>query len=273
MKLGAMLGDQIRVRNKKRRNIAKVNIDLCFPTLSDAEKEKMLQDHFQNYGRGLLDMGLIMMATKERIERFSHVVGAENFDSLGADQNIILITYHTTTLDMCSSSMLADRKLVSMMKRDKNPVLNWFLYRARTRYKNARVFMRDESLLGIIKGMNEGRMCYLIPDEDFGDGKHTVFAPFFGQTRATLNVVSRMAKIANAVVIPSICRLVPETGRYVTTVSPPIENFPRGDWVADATAINQAMEKLIMQAPDQYMWTFRWFKTQPRDLPNPYDIQ
>ena len=22
---------------------------------------------------------------------------------------------------------------------------------------------------------------YIIPDEDFGDGKHTVFAPFFGQ--------------------------------------------------------------------------------------------
>ena len=167
--------------------------------------------------------------------------------------------------------MLGGVEVVSMMKQDKNPVINWFLYRSRTRYKKARVLMRDESLRGIIGGMKEGKLCYFIPDEDFGDGRHTVFAPFFGQQRSTLKIVSRLARITGAVVIPSICKLDSATGRYRTTVSPPLENFPSDSDIEDATIINRAMEKLILNAPEQYMWTFRWFRTQPDGKENPYD--
>ena len=261
MSIGAWLGDQTRKRNAKRRHIAEVNIRLCFPHLSELEMDQMLIDHFQSYGRGLVDMGLMLMAKKERIEKYSRVVGLENMTGQPDGKRIILITYHTTTLDMCSSSMMADIKLVSMMKREKNPLLNWFLHRARTRYKNAEVFMRDQGLRGIVAGMKQGKTCYLIPDEDFGEGPHSVFAPFFGQPRATLNIVSRLAKAMDAAVIPLICRLEPDTGHYVTTVAPALENFPGEDLEQDVVTMNRAMEALINQAPEQYLWTFRWFKT------------
>lgn len=272
MRLGAMVGDWTRSHNDKRRHIAETNIDLCFPDLSEAERAKMVVDHFRCYGQGLVDMGLIMMGTRERVEKFSDVIGFENITNLPKSQKGILISYHTTTLDMCSSSMLADVDLISMMKRDRNSFLNWFLYRSRTRYKKAIVLMRDQSLRGIIHGMNNGRLCYFIPDEDFGDGKHTVFAPFFNQPRATLNIVSRLAKTTNAVIIPSICKLIPETGRYQTTVLPPLKGFPGGNYVEDATMINKAMEKLILNAPEQYLWTFRWFKTQLNNAAGPYKL-
>ena len=89
-------------------------------------------------------------------------------------------------------SFMTEIDLVSMMKRDKNPVLNWFLYRSRMRHRKVKVYMRDQGLRRIIHGMNAGRTCFLVPDEDLGAGKHTVFAPFFGQDRATLNTVGRL---------------------------------------------------------------------------------
>ncbi len=233
----------------------------------------MVVEHFRCYGCGLVDMGLIMMGTKHRIRKFSEVKGFEHIQALSDTKKGILVTFHTTTLDMCSSSMLADVDVISMMNRDKNPLLTWFLHRARTRSKRAIVLMRDESLRGIIEGLSQGRVCYFIPDEDFGDGKHSVFAPFFGQQRSTLNIVSRVSKATNAVVIPCISRLDPHSGRYHTEVSPPLVNFPSGDQVKDATTINQAMEKLILVAPEQYLWTFRWFRTRPDGKPNPYSSE
>ncbi len=271
MRLGAWVGDQTRLRNSKRRHIAKTNIDICFPELNEFQRSEMLKAHFRCYGCGLVDLGLIMMAKKERIEKFSEVHGVEHLTPNNPEQRVILVTYHTTTLDMCSSSMLADIELVSMMKREKNPLLNWFLHRSRTRYKNARIFMRDQSLRGILEGMKQGRLCYLIPDEDFGEGPNTVFAPFFAQPRATLNIVSRLARATNAIVLPAISRLDSDTGRYVTTVLPALENFPGDSHEADAAAINQAMENLIRQAPEQYLWTFRWFRTL-QDGSDPYDL-
>ena len=63
---------------------------------------------------------------------------------------------------------------------------------------------------------------------------------------------------------------MPETGHYVTTLLPPLDNFPTGDQVRDASTMNEAMEKLIGEAPEQYLWTFRWFQTRPGEMENPY---
>ena len=270
MGLGTWVGDQMRRRNAKRRHIAEVNIALCFPHLSAQQQSQMVIDHFRCYGRGLVDMGLIMMGKVPRVKTFCDVEGFEHIEDNLGKPGVIVISYHTTTLDMCSTSMLSDIEVVTMMKRDRNPVLNRFLYRSRTRGHKADLFMRDQSLRGIVEGLKKGKLCYIIPDEDFGEGRHSVFAPFFGQPRSMLTLISRLAKRSGAVVVPSICRLVPETGRYVTTVAPPLENFPEQDETLNATRINQAMEKLIMQAPEQYLWTFRWFRTQDSEGDDPY---
>ena len=131
--------------------------------------------------------------------------------------------------------------------------------------------MRDQGLRPLVRSMRAGRACFYIPDEDFGDAKYTVFAPFFGVQTSTLTMASRLARITGALVVPSATRLDSKTGRYVMTIGDPLENFPGSVEQADATALNQAMEALIRQVPDQYMWTFRWFRTQPDGQPSPYD--
>ena len=271
MRMGNWLGDRVRQNSAKRRHITKVNIRLCFPELSQEHRRQMLIDHFRCYGRGLLDMGLVMMGSKKRIKMNAEVLGMEYITSNLDSPGVILVTFHATTMEMCSCSILMDTPLVSMMKRDSNPVINRFLYRARTRFNNAKVYMREQSLRGILKGMNEGRLCFLVPDEDFGEGKHTVYAPFFGQLRSTLNIVGRIASRTGAVVVPCFCRLDAQTGRYTTTVSPPLTDFPGNNFSEDAVCVNNAMEKLIREVPEQYLWTFRWFKTRPGGLLNPYD--
>lgn len=271
MALGAWVGDQIRLRNSKRRHIAQVNIQMCFPELDDRETETLLQQHFRSYGQGLVDMGFKLMSTISRVEKHCSIVGLENLVGHPPRTRIIVVTYHTPSLDLFTCSLLAEVEMVTMMKRDKNPILNWFLYHGRSRFKNSEVYMRDQGLRGILSGMKKGKLCGLVPDEDLGDGPNTVFAPFFGQTRATLNIVSRLAQSADAVVLPAVVQLNPKTGHYTTTVHPPLPSFPGANQTEDATRLNDAMEVLIRQAPEQYLWTFRWFRTSA-DGVDPYGL-
>jgi KDO2-lipid IV(A) lauroyltransferase len=270
MVLGAWVGDQIRVRNFKRRNIAQVNIRMCFPELDDQEAETLLKQHFRSYGQGLVDMGFKLMSTNRRVEKYSSIAGLENLTGHPTGARIIMITYHTPSVDFFTS-VLSKQKMVVMMKRDNNPVLNWFLFHGRSRFQNTELFMRDQGLRGILSGMKKGKLCGLIPDEDLGDGPNTVFAPFFGQTRATLNIVSRLAQTTGAVVIPSIVHLDPNTGHYKTIINPPLQGFPGANHVEDSTRLNAAMEALIRQAPEQYLWTFRWFRTSVEGV-DPYGL-
>ena len=272
MAAGGLMGDQLRARNAKRRRFAEINLALCFPELSARERRRLLVEHFRQYGRGLLDMALVLWARPARIDALCRLERRDWLRELSRRQRVIVVAYHLTTLDMSGSILARVHPSVSMMKRDRNALLTWQLWKGRTHLDraNIRVLMRDQGLRPLVRAMRAGRVCFFIPDEDFGKYKRSVFAPFFGMQTATLTVVSRLAKLTGACVVPSATRLDPRTGRYEMTLGEPLENFPGADAQADATALNRAMEALIRRAPAQYMWTFRWFKTRPDGGPSPY---
>ena len=59
---------------------------------------------------------------------------------------------------------------------------------------------------------------------------------------------------------------------YKIIVLPGLENFPSGDDKYDVTRINQMVEKMVMIAPEQYLWMHKRFKTRPNvDDPSLYD--
>ena len=104
-------------------------------------------------------------------------------------------------------------------------------------------------------------MCYYMPDEDFGTTS-SLFVPYFGILTSTLTTLGRMAAIGKATVIPVMGVLKKEGGTEIT-VFPPLESFPNGDQEQEAIKMNQALEACVRLAPEQYMWTQRWFRTRP----------
>jgi len=269
---GGYLGDLLRRRNAKRRRIAEVNLAMCFPELSAAARQQLLVRHFRHYGRGVLDMALALWGSRARVDRWCALQRRDELRALLRRGRVIVVAYHQTTLDIGGGILARAHPCVSMMKRDRNPLVTWQLWRGRTHLDraNIRVLMRDEGLRPLLRELRAGRLCFFIPDEDFGLSRHSVLAPFFGVPTATLTVVSRLARLSGATVLPSATVLEPRTGRYVMTLGAPLENYPSGDAAADAAALNRAMEGLIRRAPAQYLWTFRWFKTRADGAPNPY---
>ncbi|MEO1864135.1 MAG: lipid A biosynthesis acyltransferase, partial [Pseudomonadota bacterium] len=51
----------------------------------------------------------------------------------------------------------------------------------------------------------------------------------------------------------------------------PLKDFPSGNDKADTTAMNAAIENCITQAPDQYLWVHKRFKTRPPGEPSLYN--
>ncbi|GAL03767.1 lipid A biosynthesis lauroyl acyltransferase [Photobacterium aphoticum] len=51
---------------------------------------------------------------------------------------------------------------------------------------------------------------------------------------------------------------------------PPLDKFPHHDPDAAAAYVNKAVERSIMEAPEQYMWLHRRFKTRPEGEPSLY---
>ncbi|MEL0618713.1 lipid A biosynthesis acyltransferase, partial [Cobetia marina] len=70
-------------------------------------------------------------------------------------------------------------------------------------------------------------------------------------------------RMTGAPVMPWMFHRNPDNRTYTREYLPALDNFPRGDDVADATRINAFIEGASRKHPEQYLWLHRRFKTRP----------
>lgn len=255
---------------RKRREIARVNLKLCFPQLDEAARERLLRQHFYYRLRSVLDYGVLWWGSARRIGKLIHTRGEDHLRlPYEAGRPVILLTCHSLMLDFGAAHLVLRYRGIGVVKPARNALVDWMMQRGRRRFLST-LYARGRGLRDVIAGLRAGAFLYYLPDEDQGDRRAT-FAPFFGVPAATLTALSRLVRITDAVVVPAYTRYVAGTGRYEQTLLPALDNFPSGDLQRDAARMNQVIEQLIALAPEQYMWTMRRFRTRPDGGSNPYD--
>lgn len=268
--IGNALGALLYVLIVPRRRVVHTNLQLAFPELSEEERRRMARRLFANLGRTLLERGLLWWAPRERLERLVHVDGeARVRDLLAARRPVILMAPHFVGLDMGGTRVTMLFDIVSIYARQRNRVIDHWLYHGRSRFGDQLLQPRHESVRATVKAMKAGRPFYYLPDMDHGR-KESVFVPFFGVRTATITGLPRFARMAGAAVVPCITRLLPGGQGYLLSFGEPWENFPSGDLEADVARMNSEIEALVRTMPDQYYWVHKRFKTRPKGEKKPY---
>jgi Kdo2-lipid IVA lauroyltransferase/acyltransferase len=259
--MGNGLGVLLHAVGKERREVALINLRLCFPELSESQRSQLVRKHFKMFARGLLERTILWWSSAVRINSLIRVEGIEHFEEI-KNKSSILLTPHFVGMDVGGQWIAQQTDTVCMYANQKNMYLTDLLLKKRARFRQQRLFSRQQGLRPILKGMREGHPFIYPPDQDQGvrDG---AFIPFFGVPAATMTSLPRIAQMTSAKVVPSITRLLPGGAGYVLTFYPAWENYPSGDDVADARRMNEFIEQRILEMPEQYFWLHKRFKTRP----------
>ncbi len=269
-RLGHALGVALFAFAGRRRRIVLVNLGLCFPELSAAQREDLARAHFKVLGRSLLERSLLWWASRERLARLTRVEGAERIGELSAaGRPVLMLTPHFVGLDAGGIGIAMRYDSASIYAEQSDPVFDRLLYRGRRRFGDQLLLSRQDSVRASIKAMKAGRPLYYLPDMDFG-ARDSIFVPFFGVPAATIPGLSRLARLADAAVVPVITRILPGGQGYVVTVGEPWTDFPTADIVADTRRMNAWIEDAVRTMPEQYYWVHRRFKTRPAGEARPY---
>ncbi len=266
--LGAGLGRLMYWALPSRRQIARINLTLCFPGLEQRERERMMKATFRSIGISVLESGLAWWGARERLEPLCHLSGLEHLQAAQEHgKGVILLSAHITCLEIGGRLLSFHQPFQVMYKQQRNPLFERLLKRSRERHYQRAVQRHD--VRGMLKGLKQNLVCWYAPDQDFGS-RNAVFVPFFGVPTATVTATSRFAALSGGAVVPFFPRRRADGSGYELTIQPALENFPSGDDAADTARINRLIEEQVRLAPEQYLWLHRRFRTRPPGEKNPY---
>lgn len=261
--LGSGLGALAYRLGKSRRNIALKNIQACFPEFSKERCEEINRQHFALVGQSVFTTPANMWIDAERFRKRVHIVERASYDkALAEGRNIILLAPHFVGLDAGGYAVSQDRPAITMYQYAKNPLMDEIVKRGRARYGGT-LIERKAPLRQVIKAIKKGDPFYYLPDQDAG--RKGIFVPFFHTLASTIPALGKFAKLTNAVVIPVRTSVLPKGQGYEVRFGEPLEDYPSGDDTIDTTRMNQAIEAMVREAPEQYFWVHKRFKTRPEN--------
>ncbi len=266
---GASLGRLFFLMNAKRRKVAYINLELCFPHWPLKKRKQVVFDHFKRYGQAIVDLGMLSLSTEERLNSLMNIKGIENFrKARNAGHAVIFLTPHLVGVDITGTLLARHMPISTMMRDQKNSVLNNRMIANRARF-GLKLYSRSQGLLPLVRNLKRKISCYYIADEDFGES-NSIFVPFFGVPVATLNTLGRMAHMTDAKVLPIRSCLDSRSGQYNITIDEALADYPTDNEYTNARRMNAVFEAMILEAPEQYLWTLRWFKSRPDNGSPPY---
>lgn len=113
----------------------------------------------------------------------------------------------------------------------------------------------------MIKALKHGESVGLLPDQVPPQGMG-MNVPFFGRDAYTMTLSVRLVQQTGATVLLAWGERLPWGRGYRVHVQPMAQALPAA--LSDAVAaVNQAMETLVLQCPQQYLWGYARYK-QPR---------
>jgi len=268
-RLGALIGDLLFLYKKKRRNITLINLHLCFPQWPESQRHRVARQHFRNYARSVLERGILWWASEARLRRLIRVEPRVPLDEIAAKPTILLCP-HFVSLDVAGVAVMLESSLCSIYSKQLNDVFDEVLRKGRSRFRPVKLFSRSEGVKPIIRAMREGLPFFMLPDMDFG-AKDAAFVPFFGIPAATLTAPARIAAATGAHVIPVIATYLPGYRGWIVRFYPAWEDYPDDDIVEATRRMNAFIEARAAEAPAEYFWTHKRFKTRPAGAPGFYD--
>ncbi|AFU19384.1 lauroyl-Kdo(2)-lipid IV(A) myristoyltransferase [Actinobacillus suis] len=263
-KLGAWIGrvvaNYLKRKGKKQYHRANVNLRYCFPEWSEQKRAEVIEKMFVTVSQTMLAIGETALRSTAYLQKRCEFNGFEYVrDARAKGKNVILLVPHTWSIDAAGVAMYTHGfPMTSMYNPHRNALVDWLWNITRERF-GGKMHTRQNGIKKFLNDVRKGDVGYFLPDEDYGE-ELSVYADFFATEKATLPGLNKMAKVANAVVIPMFPIYNAEKGVYQMEILPALEFS--GDPVQSAREMNKVIEYFVTKNPEQYVWILRLLKTR-----------
>ena len=188
-------------------------------------------------------------------------------DALHAGKGLVLLTPHMGSFEVAAQAIAqrfaAEFGPITVLYRPaRKAALRAVMDESRARPGVAPAPATLAGVRQMMRALRRGEAVGLLPDQVPPEGMG-VWVPFFGKPAYTMTLAARLVQQTGAALLLIWGERLPHGAGYTVRVSELGETLPENDptQAESAAVINRAMERLIRQRPQQYLWGYHRYKT------------
>lgn len=250
--------------------IAKTNMRIAFPDVSNTQMKQYLRDQWDNTGRTFAEFALT-----DRIRAFDEVsprngtkVTVEGLDHFLNNAPGIIVSGHFANWEVMAAVLTQSSEPVRVTYRKiNNPLIDTRVREQREAYGTKFLVQKSTHRGGreLFQALRNGESIAIMNDQKFNTG---LKLPFFGQDAMTAQGAVRLSLKTKRPILP-MC-VVRDGARFRVKFYPPLEWDRVGDRDADVEAgvraVTTFIEDRIRENPAQWFWVHRrWPKSVYKD--------
>ena len=244
--------------------IARINMQRCFPEAADVEIDRLLGAMWENFGRLAGEMPHLGVFAGPEFDERVEFIGRERLEAArDQGQPLVIIAMHQANWEIAAAAISQTGLPCRITYRPANNVLiDQRISDMREGYGvKALTAKGGDGAKQLMQALKAGESVALMNDQKMNDG---VEAPFFGHPAMTAPGPTRLAMRHGCPLVPLSVRRM-GGARFRVEIHDPIELSTNPDKsaaiVETVTRINQWVESEIRQAPEQWFWVHRrWAK-------------
>lgn len=263
--LGSIFGRYAWLVQGRAAQVTQKNISLCYPHLSAEEQQAFAKRSLIETGKTLMEASKAWCAplstTLDYIKRVEERVDVEGM--LAEGKGMITIVPHLGNWEILNLYAANRFQLNVLYQPPKQPELDQLIVQARARL-GTKVYPTDRrGVAAMFQALQRGEVVGILPDQE-PPPNASQFAPFLGVPAATMTLFSKLIQKTGAKVTCAFAKRLKTGEGFEVVFMPPDPLIYSKDLAISVAALNRSVEACIKEAPEQYQWEYKRFKSGPQ---------
>jgi Kdo2-lipid IVA lauroyltransferase/acyltransferase len=268
--LGALVGLLLWHSNSRPAKITRENLHLCWPELSDQQREQLGRHSLMETGKTAPEAAAVWSRPSHWLERrILSADGEELMHSyLAEGRGLLVLAPHLGNWEVVAPFVAGFAPLTALYQPPSLPALDALVLKGRSKDNIDMAPTNRRGVTQLLKALKRGEIVGILPDQVPEVGNGAEVAPFFGQPALTMTLVHSLIQRTGCAVLIVYAERVP--GGFKMVVLPVDDEIYSEQAPVSVAALNRSVEACVRRAPEQYQWEYKRFRRLPAEYPVRY---
>ncbi|MDL0433335.1 lysophospholipid acyltransferase family protein [Marinobacter sp. TBZ242] len=269
--IGRFFGMISWVSRSQLRTVTEINLKICFPELTDEQRQRMARSSLRHTGQTMMEIPLIWEWPVERcLGLIREIEGEELLTEAKKDgRGLLLLAPHLGNWELTGLYFSSRYRMAALYSPPHIKEFEDYMVKVRGRMGSELVRGDRRGLARLITLLREGEVAGILPDQS-PRGKGNAYAPFFGLEVRTMTLVSKLLQKSGAKPLMTYSERLKDGQGFRLVIRECEAGIDDDDPVVATSALNRSVENCVREAPEQYQWEYKRMRHRPPGELNPY---